>query len=109
MSNGSNVLLSLQQLKHKNLVNLVEVFRRRKKLHLVFEYCDETVLERLDRHSKGLVSMLVLHRTCPLNIHLDYVFKSSALLAETQALHTNKLDNLQCTRGGGLKIPGIRM
>lgn len=43
----------LQQLKHANLVNLIEVFRRKRKLHLVFEYCDHTVLTELDRHPKG--------------------------------------------------------
>ena len=44
---------SLQQLKHANLVNLIEVFRRKRKLHLVFEYCDHTVLNELDRHPRG--------------------------------------------------------
>uniref|UniRef100_A0A3Q4GJ14 mitogen-activated protein kinase n=1 Tax=Neolamprologus brichardi TaxID=32507 RepID=A0A3Q4GJ14_NEOBR len=41
------------QLKHSNLVNLIEVFRRKRKLHLVFEYCDHTVLNELDRHPRG--------------------------------------------------------
>ena len=43
----------LQQLKHTNLVNLLEVFRRKRKLHLVFEYCDHTVLNELDRYPRG--------------------------------------------------------
>lgn len=43
----------LQQLKHPNLVNLLEVFRRKRKLHLVFEYCDHTVLHELDKHPRG--------------------------------------------------------
>ena len=42
-----------QQLKHPNLVNLIEVFRRKKKLHLVFEYCDHTVLNELEKHPRG--------------------------------------------------------
>ena len=33
----------LKNLKHPNLVNLIEVFRRKRKLHLVFEFCDHTV------------------------------------------------------------------
>ncbi|OWK09722.1 CDKL1, partial [Cervus elaphus hippelaphus] len=41
------------QLKHPNLVNLIEVFRRKRRLHLVFEYCDHTVLHELDRHKRG--------------------------------------------------------
>ena len=47
--------LCFQQLKHPNLVNLIEVFRRKRKLHLVFEYCDHTVLHELDRHQRGWV------------------------------------------------------
>uniref|UniRef100_A0AAA9TGF6 cyclin-dependent kinase n=1 Tax=Bos taurus TaxID=9913 RepID=A0AAA9TGF6_BOVIN len=43
----------LKQLKHPNLVNLIEVFRRKRRLHLVFEYCDHTVLHELDRHQRG--------------------------------------------------------
>ncbi|TNN65585.1 Cyclin-dependent kinase-like 1 [Liparis tanakae] len=47
------------QLKHANLVNLMEVFRRKRKLHLVFEYCDHTVLNELDRHPRGVPEHLV--------------------------------------------------
>uniref|UniRef100_A0A8C3WTA7 cyclin-dependent kinase n=1 Tax=Catagonus wagneri TaxID=51154 RepID=A0A8C3WTA7_9CETA len=49
----------LKQLKHPNLVNLIEVFRRKKKLHLVFEYCEHTVLHELDRHQRGVPEHLV--------------------------------------------------
>ncbi|XP_066925419.1 cyclin-dependent kinase-like 4 [Clytia hemisphaerica] len=44
----------LKQLKHHNLVNLLEVFRRKRKLHLVFEYCDHTVLNELEDHPNGV-------------------------------------------------------
>uniref|UniRef100_T1J966 cyclin-dependent kinase n=1 Tax=Strigamia maritima TaxID=126957 RepID=T1J966_STRMM len=44
----------LKQFKHVNLVNLIEVFRRKKKLHLVFEYCDHTVLNELEKFPKGV-------------------------------------------------------
>jgi len=46
-------VLCLQQLKHPNLVNLIEVFKRKKRLHLVFEFVDHTVLNELDRYPKG--------------------------------------------------------
>ncbi|XP_040824491.1 cyclin-dependent kinase-like 1 isoform X2 [Ochotona curzoniae] len=49
----------LKQLKHPNLVNLLEVFRRKRRLHLVFEYCDHTVLHELDRHQRGVPEHLV--------------------------------------------------
>lgn len=44
----------LKQLKHENLVNLIEVFRKKRKLHLVFEFCEHTVLDELERHSRGV-------------------------------------------------------
>ncbi|GBL90270.1 Cyclin-dependent kinase-like 4 [Araneus ventricosus] len=48
----------LKQLKHPNLVNLIEVFRRKRKLHLVFEYCEHTVLDILEKHPKGVPQQL---------------------------------------------------
>ncbi|XP_075222083.1 cyclin-dependent kinase-like 4 [Lycorma delicatula] len=49
----------LKSLKHPNLVNLLEVFRRKRKLHLVFEFCDHTVLHELERHPAGCPQDLV--------------------------------------------------
>ena len=46
--------LPLQQLRHENLVNLIEVFRRKKRLYLVFEFVDHTVLDDLERCPNGL-------------------------------------------------------
>ena len=46
-------LFQIQQLKHSNLVNLIEVFKRNKKLHLVFEHCDRTVLDDLEKYPTG--------------------------------------------------------
>lgn len=54
----SPFILFFQQLKHPNLVNLIEVFRRKKRLHLVFEYVDHTVLNELDRHPRGQAQLL---------------------------------------------------
>ncbi|XP_018010814.1 cyclin-dependent kinase-like 4 isoform X2 [Hyalella azteca] len=43
----------LKSLKHPNLVNMIEVFRRKRKLHLVFEYCDHTLLGEMEKNPKG--------------------------------------------------------
>lgn len=43
----------LQQLRHENLVNLIEVFRRKKRLYLVFEFVDRTALDDLEKHPTG--------------------------------------------------------
>lgn len=41
-------------MKNENIVNLLEVFRRKGKLYLVFEHVDHTILEDLDQHPNGL-------------------------------------------------------
>jgi cyclin-dependent kinase-like len=49
----------LRQLKHPNLVNLIEVFKRNRKLHLVFEHCDRTVLDDLEKFPNGCPDPLI--------------------------------------------------
>lgn len=44
----------LQKLRHENLVNMLEVFRRKKRFFLVFEYLEHTVLEELESRAGGL-------------------------------------------------------
>lgn len=44
----------LKALRHENVVSLIEVFRRKRKLYLVFEYVESTLLEELERHPDGL-------------------------------------------------------
>ncbi|XP_060536634.1 cyclin-dependent kinase-like 4 isoform X2 [Cylas formicarius] len=48
----------LKNLKHPNLVNLLEVFRRKRRLHLVFEYCERTVLNELEKYLQGCPDLL---------------------------------------------------
>lgn len=48
----------LRQLKHPNLIQLIEVFRRRRILHLVFDYCELTVLDVIEKYANN----------CPLNL-----------------------------------------
>ena len=47
-------VLIQKQLKHDHIVNLIEVFRRKGKLYLVFEHVDHTILEDLDKNPHGL-------------------------------------------------------
>lgn len=46
-------------MRHENLVNLIEVFRRRKRLFLVFEFVDHTLLDELEKHPNGLSEITV--------------------------------------------------
>uniref|UniRef100_A0A6U5A350 Protein kinase domain-containing protein n=2 Tax=Hemiselmis andersenii TaxID=464988 RepID=A0A6U5A350_HEMAN len=49
----------LRMLKHENIVELREAFRRKGKLYLVFEYVEKNLLEILELHSSGLPPELV--------------------------------------------------
>ncbi|XP_078034171.1 cyclin-dependent kinase-like 4 [Augochlora pura] len=44
----------LKKLRHENLVNMIEVFRRRKRFYLVFEYLDHTLLDELEHRGGGV-------------------------------------------------------
>lgn len=44
----------LKKLRHENLVNMIEVFRRKKRFYLVFEYMDHTILDELEAVDGGL-------------------------------------------------------
>ena len=53
------VIVNSQLLRHDNLVNLIDVFRRKKRLFLVFEFVDHTVLDELERCPNGLDELTV--------------------------------------------------
>lgn len=46
--------VSLQQLRHENLVSLLEVYKKKKRWYLVFEFVDHTVLDDLEAFPNGL-------------------------------------------------------
>ncbi|XP_063978078.1 cyclin-dependent kinase-like 1 isoform X2 [Diachasmimorpha longicaudata] len=53
----------LKNLKHPNLVNLLEVFRKKRKLHLVFEYCEHTLLNEMEKYPHGCPEHLIRQLT----------------------------------------------
>ncbi|RXN08476.1 cyclin-dependent kinase-like 2 isoform X1 [Labeo rohita] len=77
----------LKQLRHENLVNLLEVWKRRRRWYLVFEFVDRTVLDELEQDVKPenvLVSQLGVVKLCdfgfartmaaaPGEVYTDYV------------------------------------
>jgi cyclin-dependent kinase-like len=44
----------LKQLRHDNIVNLIEIFRKKGKLYLVFEYLEGTILGKIEENPYGL-------------------------------------------------------
>jgi cyclin-dependent kinase-like len=51
----------LRLLRHGNIVSLIEAFRRKGKLYLVFEYVEKNLLEVLEEQPQGLDPGLVRH------------------------------------------------
>lgn len=44
----------LKMMKHQNIVNLIEVYHKNKRIYLVFEFVDSTVLQEIDKRPGGL-------------------------------------------------------
>ncbi|CAG9320242.1 CDKL2_2 [Blepharisma stoltei] len=49
----------LKLMRHQNIVSLLEFFQRKGRLHLIFEYVDNTILEKIERSPEGLDELTV--------------------------------------------------
>ncbi|XP_028393404.1 cyclin-dependent kinase-like 4 isoform X1 [Dendronephthya gigantea] len=88
----------LKQLKHPNLVNLLEVFRRKRKLHMVFEFCDHTVLNELDASPKG-VNEVTIKKIIWQTLHaVHYCHQHSCIHRDV------KPENILITKDGIIKL-----
>ncbi|XP_061406690.1 cyclin-dependent kinase-like 3 [Lethenteron reissneri] len=88
----------LKQLRHENLVNLLEVFRRKRRLYLVFEFVDHTVLDELERHPRGLPTARV--RPCLLQ-----VLRAVGFCHSHNIIHRDiKPENILMSRSGIVKL-----
>ncbi|XP_072125427.1 cyclin-dependent kinase-like 1 isoform X2 [Mobula birostris] len=88
----------LKQLKHGNLVNLIEVFRKKRRLHLVFEYCDHTVLDELDQYPKGVPDHLVKRITCQTLQAVNFCHKHNCIHRDV------KPENILITKDHVIKL-----
>lgn len=91
-------LFLFQNLKHPNLVNLIEVFRRKRKLHLVFEYCEHTVLNELERHPRGCPEYLTRQITWQTLQGVAYCHQRSCIHRDV------KPENILLTAQGVVKL-----
>jgi cyclin-dependent kinase-like len=88
----------LKQLKHPNVVRLIEVFRRRGRIYLVFEYVEKTLLEDLEAHPGGIASLTLKKYIYQLLRALEYIHKHNIVHRDI------KPENLLISKQGVLKL-----
>ncbi|XP_044197876.1 probable serine/threonine-protein kinase MARK-A isoform X1 [Thunnus albacares] len=88
----------LRQLRHDNLVNLLEVWKRRRRWYLVFEFVERTLLDDLEQNSNGL----------DLNTsrqHLYQILRATAFCHQQNIIHRDiKPENILISQGGVVKL-----
>ncbi|CAH8435293.1 unnamed protein product [Schistosoma margrebowiei] len=89
---------TLKQLKHPNLINLIEVFKRKRRLHLVFQYVDHTLLHELEKHTKGLDRLQIRKLTYQLLQAVNFCHAHNCIHRDV------KPENILITKSGQLKL-----
>ncbi|XP_057590985.1 cyclin-dependent kinase-like 3 isoform X1 [Hippopotamus amphibius kiboko] len=88
----------LKQFRHENLVNLIEVFRQKKKIHLVFEFIDHTILDELQHYCHGLESKR-------LRKYLFQILRAIEYLHNNNIIHRDiKPENILVSQSGITKL-----
>ncbi|KAG2373913.1 hypothetical protein C9374_011578 [Naegleria lovaniensis] len=89
----------LKQLRHENIVNLLDVFRRKGKLYLVFEYIESTILGKLEeKYPYGLDEDMTKK-------YLYQILKGVEYCHSQNIIHRDlKPENLLVSKSGVLKI-----
>uniref|UniRef100_A0A8C3VM20 Cyclin-dependent kinase-like 3 n=1 Tax=Catagonus wagneri TaxID=51154 RepID=A0A8C3VM20_9CETA len=88
----------LKQFRHENLVNLIEVFRQKRKIHLVFEFIDHTVLDELQHYCHGLESKR-------LRKYLFQILRAIDYLHNNNIMHRDiKPENILVSQSGVTKL-----
>ncbi|XP_029310433.1 cyclin-dependent kinase-like 5 [Cottoperca gobio] len=88
----------LRQLRHDNLVNLLEVWKRRRRWYLVFEFVERTLLDDLEQNPSGL----------DLNTSRQYLYqilRAAAFCHQQNIIHRDiKPENILISQGGVVKM-----
>ena len=91
---------ALKYLQHTNVVGFKEAFKRDKKLHIVFEYVDQTVLELLENSNNAMGLNLEVIRKL-----IFQVLKALEYLHDNKVIHRDvKPENLLVDKKGTLKL-----
>jgi len=88
----------LKILKHDNIITLKDVFRKRGKLHLVFEFFEMNMLEHLTQEPDGFSEDLV-------RIYMHQLVKAIAYCHSNRVIHRDiKLENIMVNSQRKLKL-----
>ncbi|GCB82677.1 hypothetical protein scyTo_0022052, partial [Scyliorhinus torazame] len=86
------------QLRHENLVNLLEVCKRKKRWYLVFEFVDHTVLDDLEQFPNGLEYDKVRK-------YLIQILRGMAFCHSHNIIHRDiKPENILVSHSGAVKL-----
>ncbi|XP_063324848.1 cyclin-dependent kinase-like 2 [Pelmatolapia mariae] len=88
----------LRQLRHDNLVNLLEVWKRRRRWYLVFEFVERTLLDDLEQNPSGLEM-----NTC--RQYLYQILRAAAFCHQQNIIHRDiKPENILISQEGVVKV-----
>ncbi|RNF27126.1 putative mitogen-activated protein kinase, putative,kinase [Trypanosoma conorhini] len=88
----------LKQLRHPNIISLLDVFRRDGKLYLVFEYVENTILQLIEEKRHGLSPEEVRRYTYQLLNGVDYCHAHNIVHRDV------KPENILVSKDGVLKL-----
>ncbi|KEG10620.1 mitogen-activated protein kinase [Trypanosoma grayi] len=88
----------LKQLRHPNVISLLDVFRRDGKLYLVFEYVEHTILQLIEEKRHGLSADEVRRYTYQLLNGVDYCHAHNIIHRDV------KPENVLVSKNGLLKL-----
>ncbi|XP_046323588.1 cyclin-dependent kinase-like 3 isoform X5 [Marmota monax] len=105
--------LNCCQFRHENLVSLIEVFRQKKRIHLVFEFIDHTVLDELQYYCHGLERKRLRKYLFQILRAIEYLHNNNACLQIDPAERISSTDLLHheyFTRDGFIEkfLPELR-
>ncbi|XP_069486673.1 cyclin-dependent kinase-like 2 isoform X2 [Ambystoma mexicanum] len=88
----------LKQLRHENLVNLLEVCKKKKRWYLVFEFVDHTILDDLEQFPNGL-------DTSRVRKYLFQIIKGIGFCHSHNIIHRDiKPENILVSQSGVVKL-----
>ena len=90
-------------LKHANIVQLKEAFKRKSRLYLVFEYVDKNLLEVIEQHPTGLP--VILTQPEKIKSYMHQLIQAISFCHSQNVIHRDiKPENLLISANGDLKL-----